>query len=103
MGHAALRRAGGALPAAQRPLAVERLPAVARAAGRPGLPHRLLRHGVGGARADGGLRMASRGASRDAARGSAGDAADPAAARTRRARVTLGIIAAYFIAVLALG
>src|ERR1700692_3091026 len=107
MGHAALRRAGGALPAAQRPLAVERLPAVARAAGRPGLPHRLLRRGVGGARADGGLHLASRGASRDAARGAsrggAGDAADPAAARTRRARVTLGIIAAYFIAVLAVG
>src|ERR1700726_1515621 len=102
MGHAALRRAGGALPAAQRPLAVERLPAVARAAGRPGLPHRLLRRRVGGARADGGVRMATRGAVRGAVRGR-GDAADPAAARTRRARVTLGIIAAYFIAVLVIG
>src|SRR3984893_5944731 len=107
MGHAALRRAGGALPGAQRPLAVERLPAVARAAGRPGLPHRLLRRGLGGPLADGDLclaaRGAARGAARNAARGGAGDAADPAAARTRRARVTLGIIAAYFIAVLVIG
>src|SRR5260370_126935 len=120
MGDADLRRAGGALPAAQRPLAMERLPAVARAAGRPGLSHRLLLSSVGGARAAGDLHSSrgavqvargaarraarARGAARGAARGGTGDAADPAAvARTRRAPVTLGIIAAYFIAVLVIG
>src|ERR1700688_2193870 len=99
MGNAALRRARGALPAAQRPLAVERLPAVARAAGRPGLSHRLLHRRLGGARADGRVRLAAGGDARSAARGGAETGADrDAAARSRRARVTLGIIAAYFIA-----
>src|SRR5258708_6715615 len=103
MGDGALRRAGGAVRAAQRPLAVERLPAVARAAGRPRLSHRLLRRDGGGARADGGLHLAAWGAAVWRP-GRPGDDADPAAAaRPRGARVTLGIIAAYFILVLVIG
>src|SRR5260370_39010088 len=96
MGDGALRRAGGAVRAAQRPLAVERLPAVARAAGRPRLSHRLLRRDVGGARADCGLPLAARGAALWRPGRPGGDADPAAPARPKGARATLRTTAAYF-------